>query len=171
MRFLSLLFCLIIFAACANDSQEVAAEETEATTEEVKTPDTFGEPFEATTVMAVSDFSQQVAAEGLTDTVETTLSGTVNEVCQKKGCWMTLAAGEEEMMVRFKDYGFFMPMDISGREVVMHGKAFVEETPVDELRHYAEDAGKSAEEIAAITEPKREMKFLASGVRLLAASK
>ncbi len=49
----------------------------------------------------------------------------------------------------------------------MNGYAFRDVTPVDELRHYAEDAGKSKEEIAAITQPKEEMKFLASGVILL----
>ena len=81
---------------------------------------------------------------------------------------MTIAAGSDQtMMVKFKDYGFFMPKDISGREVVMNGKAYYQTTSVDELRHYAEDAGKSADEIAAITEPKRELRFLADGVQLL----
>jgi hypothetical protein len=83
---------------------------------------------------------------------------------------MTIASDDpdaEPIMVRFKDYGFFMPKDIAGRKVIMDGYAFVEETPVDELRHYAEDAGKSQEEIEAITEPKKETKFLASGVLLL----
>ena len=87
-----------------------------------------------------------------------------------KGCWMLVASddsNQEPVMVRFKDYGFFMPKDIAGRKVVMEGWAFREVTPVDELRHYAEDAGKSQEEIDAITEPKDEMKFLASGVLLL----
>ena len=46
----------------------------------------------------------------------------------------------------------------------MEGWAFREVTSVDELRHYAEDAGKSQEEIEAIQEPKDELKFLASGV-------
>ena len=49
----------------------------------------------------------------------------------------------------------------------MDGFAFKEVTPVDELRHYAEDEGMSKEEIAAITEPKEELKFMASGVLLL----
>ena len=95
--------------------------------------------------------------------------GTVQEVCQAKGCWMNIANDEtgESMMVRFKDYGFFMPKDIAGREVIIEGQASFQETSVEELRHYAEDAGKSAEEIAAITEPKRELSFLASGVILL----
>ena len=71
------------------------------------------------------------------------------------------------MMVRFKDYGFFVPKDIAGRKVIITGKAYREVTPIEELRHYAEDAGKSKEEIAAITESKEELKFLATGVVLL----
>ena len=70
----------------------------------------------------------------------------------------------EEAMVKFKDYGFFMPKDISGKEVILNGKAFVNEVPVDEQRHYAEDAGKSKEEIAAITQPKKTYSFEADGV-------
>ena len=73
--------------------------------------------------------------------------------------------GENQVMVKFKDYGFFMPLDAKG-EVVVNGKAFITETPVDELRHYAEDAGKSKEEIEAITEPKLEYRFEADGVLL-----
>ena len=46
----------------------------------------------------------------------------------------------------------------------MNGKAFKEVTTVEELRHYAEDEGKSEEEIAAITEPVEEYKFVADGV-------
>jgi len=50
--------------------------------------------------------------------------------------------------------------------VIMRGKAYKEETSVDELRHYAEDEGKSAEEVAAITESIIELKFMADGVIL-----
>jgi hypothetical protein len=71
------------------------------------------------------------------------------------------------MMVKFKDYGFFMPKDIAGRQVVLQGIAYREVTSVDELRHYAEDAGKSAEEIQKITAPKEELKFMAAGAVLL----
>jgi len=67
-------------------------------------------------------------------------------------------------MVRFKDYGFFMPLDSQGKQVIVEGKAFVKITPVDELQHYAEDAGKSKEEIAKITEPRKEFAFEANGV-------
>jgi hypothetical protein len=93
--------------------------------------------------------------------------GTVTSVCQAKGCWMTIAEGDKEMFVKFKDYGFFMPKDIDGREVIMEGTAYREVVSVDELRHLAEDAGKSKEEIAKITEPKEELQFLAHGVILV----
>ena len=100
------------------------------------------------------------------DTVPSKMKAKIVEVCSKKGCWMKLDMdGENQVMVKFKDYGFFMPLDAEG-DVVVNGKAFVTETPVDELRHYAEDAGKSKEEIEAITEPKLEYRFEADGVLL-----
>ena len=74
--------------------------------------------------------------------------------------------GEQEAMVKFKDYGFFMPKDIDGETVIVEGKAFVEEMSVDDQRHYAEDAGKSKEEVAAISEPKRTLSFISNGVLL-----
>jgi hypothetical protein len=93
------------------------------------------------------------------------MTAEVIEVCQAKGCWMTLKLENgEEAMVKFKDYGFFMPKDIAGKEVILNGKAFVNEVPVEEQRHYAEDAGKSKEEVAAITEPKKTYSFEADGV-------
>lgn len=120
--------------------------------------------------MAYEDFVQLVATH---DTVRATVTGTVVKVCQKKGCWMTLqpsgatAEADEPYMVRFKDYGFFMPKTLSGREVVVAGVARTAVTPVEELRHYAEDAGKRAAEVAAITEPRTEVSLEAVGVRVL----
>jgi len=104
------------------------------------------------------------------DTVHTTLMATVDEVCQAKGCWMTLHNGqstENEIMVRFKDYGFFVPKDIGGRQVIVEGKAYISVTPVEQLRHYAEDAGKSQEEIMQITTPEETYSFEATGVKVL----
>lgn len=95
-------------------------------------------------------------------------TGKVLSVCQQKGCWMKVenTAGET-MIVKFKDYGFFMPKDIVGKEVVLDGEATVKETSVKQLRHYAGDAGKSKEEMAKITEPKKELIFTAKGVLVL----
>ena len=101
------------------------------------------------------------------DTIHVKFASEIKEVCAAKGCWMKLPlTAEKEVMVRFKDYGFFMPLDSQGKEVVLEGKAFVQTTSVAELRHYAKDAGKSKEEIAAITTSKKEFSFEANGVLL-----
>ena len=101
------------------------------------------------------------------DTLQAKFTGVVKEVCQEKGCWMKVELdGGEEAMVRFKDYGFFMPKDISGKEVIINGYAFVEEMSVEDQKHYAEDGGKSEDEIAKITKPKKTFGFEANGVLL-----
>lgn len=175
MRFLIpglLAMTLVVLTACSGAEPTVEAE-TPATAEATETvaiagENSFGASFEAEEVLPATELLVAYDEAAVEDTVATVLRGEVNAVCQAKGCWMTIAAGgEEEMMVKFKDYGFFMPKDISGREVIMHGIAYYEVTPVDELRHYAEDAGEPAEKIAMITEPKRELKFLADGVQLV----
>ena len=95
------------------------------------------------------------------------LKGEIAEVCQMKGCWMTLATGDgETIRVTFKDYGFFVPKDATGKKTVIEGEVKMETVDVATLKHYAEDAGKSKEEIAAITEPETKLTFVASGVEI-----
>jgi hypothetical protein len=100
------------------------------------------------------------------DTVYTgKITGKVVEVCKKKGCFIKLERpGGEPIMVKFTDYAFFMPQDILGKTIVMEGVAKVTETSVERLKHYAEDAGKSAAEIAKIQKPKTDIGFVADGV-------
>lgn len=96
------------------------------------------------------------------------LTGKVVEVCQEKGCWMKLErTNGEKLMVKFKDYGFFMPKNIIGKEVVLDGEATVKEVSVKQQRHYAQDAGRSKDEIEKIKEPKKELQFVAKGVLVL----
>lgn len=125
----------------------------------------FGEKIEDDGAIATSELTETYKNLKAGDTIEVKFESTIEDVCQKKGCWMKVdLEGEESAFVRFKDYGFFVPKNAADHKTVVSGKAFVTETSVDELKHYAKDAGKSEEEIAAITEPKREYAFLASGV-------
>jgi hypothetical protein len=95
------------------------------------------------------------------------IQGDVVAACQVKGCWMTADLGNgQNMRIRFKDYGFFVPKDAGGNKFYAQGTASWNETSVAELQHYAEDAGKSKAEIEKITEPKKELVFLAEGVLL-----
>lgn len=99
------------------------------------------------------------------DTLNVKFTTSIDEVCQKKGCWMTLDLGnEKQAFVKFKDYAFFVPMNAQESEAVVNGKAFVSVTSVNELKHYAKDEGKSQEAIDSITEPKVTYSFMADGV-------
>ncbi|PST84899.1 DUF4920 domain-containing protein [Pedobacter yulinensis] len=107
-------------------------------------------------------------AMGDNKTADLKIQGEVVDVCKKKGCWITLKMpGSEPMRVTFKDYAFFMPMDIVGKKVVLDGIAKKQTISVETLRHYAEDANKPADEVAKITEPKKELAFEAKGVVIL----
>jgi Domain of unknown function (DUF4920) len=139
------------------------------TTAQTGQPQTFGE---AITADGAVTMPEMVAKLEGADSVAVKVKGTVESVCQVKGCWVNLRDDQAgEMFVKFKDYAFFLPKDIAGREVVMEGYAFREKTSVEDLKHYAEDEGKSKAEIDAITEPKDELKFMASGVVLLPDTK
>lgn len=93
------------------------------------------------------------------------VEGAVEQVCKVKGCWMTLTSGDESMRVQFKDYGFFVPLDCEGRDVVIEGEFAVKEIPEDEAKHYLEDAG-DHEGAAKIVGPQKQFTFMAEGVRM-----
>ena len=93
--------------------------------------------------------------------------GEITATCAKKGCWMDVASGEDTVFVRFLDYGFFVPTEgAEGKRTVVQGEAFYDTLTVPMLKHYAADAGKSQEEIDAITEPELRLAFTATGVMI-----
>ena len=92
----------------------------------------------------------------------------VTDVCQVKGCWMKLNIGNDiEVMVNFKDYGFFVPRDIIGKNVLVNGVAYKRSISIDELKHYAHDRGDSIEVINSITKPEEIFSLTANGVEIL----
>ncbi len=124
----------------------------------------FGSEFDPATAVHVSEILQNIE---LTEdpSEKIAIRGTAVEVCQSKGCWVTIQVPDNETMrITFTDYGFFVPKDLAGQEIVMEGKAWLNRTSVNTLRHYAEDAGHSPEEVEAITEPAIELYFEADGV-------
>ena len=165
MKKISLFAALgLAFISCKNETQT-----TENKIEDVKEEIAYasiGTEINDADALTSERMMEQYKGLKTGDTVLTKMKAKIVEVCSAKGCWMTLDMdGENEVMVKFKDYGFFMPLNAEG-DVVVNGKAYVSETSIDELRHYAEDAGKSEEEIAAITESKRTYSFEADGVLL-----
>lgn len=99
------------------------------------------------------------------DSVCVTLKSKIVSNCQKSGCWMDLDLGNNQVIkVSFKDYAFVIPIESQGKTATVEGFAKKELISVDLLKHYAEDAGKSREEINAITEEEYIYTFEANGV-------
>jgi hypothetical protein len=122
----------------------------------------FGADFEPSQPKPVSDLPSLLSQ---TDSVEAVFEGKIAEVCQKKGCWMTLDMGNGQVVrVTFKDYGFFVPKNAGGRKAILKGVASKEIISVEMLKHYAQDRGASKEEIEAIREPETEWSIVAEGV-------
>ncbi len=93
------------------------------------------------------------------------IEGEILSSCPMKGCWMRISVEKDTVLVRFKDYGFFVPKNgIEGKSTIINGKLSVDTLSIAQLQHYAEDAGKSKEEIALISKPEITISFLADGV-------
>jgi hypothetical protein len=156
----------LFFAACGNNT---TSNNQDTKTDQTAGLDTagmqyFGEKISHENAISIADLKAQM---GDKTEMKVKLMAKVEDVCQKKGCWMNLVdENGNKIRVTFKDYGFFMPLDAAGRLAIAEGIAKVEVTSIEDLKEYAKDAGKTQQEIDAITEPEKELVFEASGVIL-----
>jgi hypothetical protein len=125
----------------------------------------YGAEITSDNALEATDISAEMAGQ---DQKIVKVKGVVQEVCQVKGCWLTMETSENtSMRVTFKDYGFFVPTDCSGKTAVLQGQLTTETLDIATLQHLARDAGKSETEIASITEPLQELVLVADGVLFL----
>lgn len=161
MRKTSLIFIAsaLIFSSCQSGNTEETKDD-----EQVATIDSmYGEAFTKDGAISVSQFYEQMAGKDSLDNI--VVEGELSEVCQAMGCWVKLKnEGGEDIFVKMRGHDFFVPKDVAGKHVYLKGTGVREITSVEELQHYAEDAEESEEAIAAITEPKEEIKIDASGI-------
>lgn len=128
---------------------------------------TFGKKIAAEQALTAEQMLKKYKTLKKGDTISVKFKSRVADVCKKKGCWMSLdLAKGQTAFVRFKDYGFFVPLNATNSEAIVSGRAFVDVVSVDELKHYAKDGGKSQAEIDKITEPEVTYAFTADGVLL-----
>lgn len=112
--------------------------------------------------------SDEVKTRLVNDQYEGKITGKVVEVCKAEGCWIRVERKDgTPMMVRAKDHAFTMPESIVGKTVVIDGSATVKEISEDMRKHYAEDAGKTKDEIAKIKGPEKDVQFAAKGVKVI----
>lgn len=144
---------LVVFAACSpNEKQEV--------------PPIVGKYGAEIAEDGAVSVDEMLAQLNVSDTVQVKVKGEITATCAMKGCWMNLVLPNgEEMRVTFKDYEFFVPKEgMEGNMALIEGQLTRTLTDMETLRHYAEDAGKSEEEVMAITEDRQELSFVANGV-------
>jgi len=125
---------------------------------------TFGEVTTADGAVNANELATKVTSDRETPVK---VKGKVTDVCTMEGCWIKMETAEGKMMIKMKDHAFVVPLALNGKEVVVDGTASMKVTSVKELQHYAEDAGKSKEEIAKITAPKKEIVINAKGILVL----
>lgn len=123
----------------------------------------YGKAFKIEKVVPADELASRIGDRKKLDKV--VVEGEITAVCQAAGCWMKLKnSNGQDIFVKFKDHEFLVPKDLAGRKAYVFGQASKKLVSIEDQRHYAEDAGKSEEEIAAITEPKEELRIDATGV-------
>jgi len=122
----------------------------------------YGEKITPDGAVALAELPAQLEKK---EAIDTKIKAKILDVCPKKGCWLKLQVNDSTTaMVKMKDYGFFLPVAAKGKTVVIDGEVKMKTISVAELQHYAEDAKKSKEEIAAITKPEKEIRVTAKGI-------
>lgn len=91
------------------------------------------------------------------------VSGTVDSVCQKAGCWMVVKDGEQHARILMKDHSFTVPLDTKGKPVVVEGTLEARTFTEAQVKHLEKDAGKDP---AAASGERTEYVLTASGVKI-----
>jgi hypothetical protein len=97
---------------------------------------------------------------------ELIVEASVAEVCQSKGCWMTVADGAEKLRVEFRDYGFFVPRTAAGKRVRMQGTVEEKTISPEAARHIAGESSSPDAGLQAATAPQTLRVFVASAVEI-----
>lgn len=100
----------------------------------------FGAPF---ALAEPQPLATVLAAELPSDAVK--VSGTVEAVCQKKGCWMVIKDGEMTARVLVKDHAFAIPMDGEGKAALVEGTLEAKELSEANVAHLKKDGDDTLE--------------------------
>ena len=99
----------------------------------------FGKAFELTATEPLVEATKRLGADAKPTKVQ--VSGTVDAVCQKKGCWMVLRDGDLTARVFTHAGGFFLPVGTSkGRKCKVEGE-LKEKTVTEKFAKHLEEDG------------------------------
>jgi hypothetical protein len=122
----------------------------------------FGAPFQLADAVPLGKAIETGAAEA-----PVKVSGTVEAVCQKKGCWMVVKDGAESARVLMKDHGFAVPMDSRGKSVVVEGTLSSREFDEAQVKHLESDRGGDPSKVSGT---RKEHVLTASAIEIRAQS-
>lgn len=77
------------------------------------------------------------------------LEAPISKVCQKKGCFFIVQTEERAFRVSFRDYGFFIPTDSGGKQVVLNGELVQQDISPSQAEHFTSDLRSDADVIRA----------------------
>ena len=116
-------------------------------------------------VFAIKDTKplSQVLASGKEFKDPVQVSGNVESVCQKKGCWLVVKDGEAQARILMKDHSFTVPMDSKGKPVVVEGTLEARTFNEAQVKHLEKDAGNDP---AAVAGERTEYVLTATAIEL-----
>ena len=119
----------------------------------------WGEKINLTEAVSLDD-----AIKALPQTKEILVQGKAVQVCQKKGCWLTLGSTSSDVRVTFKGYKFFVPFSLKDQNVKVQGLLKEEIVSVADQKHYLKDENRAQTEIDQVTAEKKTYTIVASSV-------
>ncbi len=117
----------------------------------------FGAPFASAKAMPLA----AAVEAGKPGTV--LVSGTVEAVCQKKGCWLVVKDGTQSARVMMKDHAFAVPIDCRGKAVQVEGELQSRTFEEAQVKHLEEDKGGDP---SKVTGARTEHVLMATGVKI-----
>ncbi len=170
MKYKAVLFAAALSVSALAFSQESSQKKMGPPSGNAMVGDTYGSAVDASVeskAISVEKLNKKLKKDNK-KVENVAIKGKVTDVCDKKGCWLTIETEDNsQFFVKMKDYAFFVPTALKGKNVVLEGSAERKVTSVDEQKHYAEDAKKPQSEIDAITQPKEEIRFVANGIKVV----
>lgn len=116
--------------------------------------------------MQVYEFSDLINSASDNNDKVVIVRGTVAEVCQAMGCWMTMTHDGKTARIK-TDHEFFLPKDIAGQNAVVMGTFKVTEISESDARHYNDETKNPKVKTEEIIGPQKVYEIDAMGIKIL----
>lgn len=136
-----------IYAPSPGEQEHPCPHDARSATPVLRLADGPGHHGEAFTLTDARPLSSVVERDELVQ-----VSGVIDSVCQKKGCWMVLRDGENYARVLMKHHAFAVPVDSRGKSAKVEGVLTSREFTAAQVAHLERDAGHEPGDVASRTE-------------------